>query len=64
MFARVTLLEIDTMRMDVDDAVELFRERVLPDLRAEPGFEGIHVLRHHLTIFVYPVGIDSVNPSL
>jgi hypothetical protein len=44
MFARVTLLEIDTTRMDVDDAVELFRERVLPELREEPGFEGVYVL--------------------
>jgi hypothetical protein len=44
MFARVTLLEIDTTRMDVDDAIELFRERVLPELREEPGFEGVYVL--------------------
>ncbi|MGZ8693881.1 MAG: antibiotic biosynthesis monooxygenase [Gaiellaceae bacterium] len=44
MYARVTLLEIDATRMDVEDAVELFRERVLPELREEPGFEGIYVL--------------------
>jgi hypothetical protein len=44
MYARVTLLEIDATRMDVDDAVELFRERVLPELREEPGFEGVYVL--------------------
>ena len=44
MFARVTLLEIDTMRTELDDAVELFRERVLPELHEEPGFKGIYVL--------------------
>jgi hypothetical protein len=44
MFARVTLLEIDTTRMDVDDAVDLFRQDVLPELDDEPGFEGVYVL--------------------
>ena len=30
MVARVTMAEIDTVRMSVDDAVELFRESVVP----------------------------------
>ena len=44
MFARTTLLEIDTMRVDVDDAVALFREQVLPGLRAHDGYQGVVVL--------------------
>jgi hypothetical protein len=44
MFARATALDIDTLRVGVDDAVELFREAVLPELREQPGFEGVFVL--------------------
>jgi heme-degrading monooxygenase HmoA len=44
MYARATALEIDTLRVGVDDAVELFREAVLPELREQPGFEGVFVL--------------------
>ncbi|HEU0305150.1 MAG TPA: hypothetical protein VFR32_11280 [Gaiellaceae bacterium] len=44
MHSRVTLLEIDTLRIDVDDAVSLFREHVLPSLRELDGFEGVAVL--------------------
>jgi hypothetical protein len=44
MFARVTLLEIDTLRVDMGAAVELYREEVLPELRRQPGYEGILVL--------------------
>ena len=44
MYSRVTQLEIDTMRFDVDAAVDLFREDVVPSLRAQDGFEGAVVL--------------------
>ena len=44
MYSRVTLLEIDTLRIDLDSALELFRERVLPQLREQPGYEGLYVL--------------------
>jgi hypothetical protein len=44
MYARVTQLEIDTTRLDIDDGVRLFREEVLPDLRAEDGYAGMYVL--------------------
>ena len=44
MYSRVTLLEIDTLRVDVDDAVTLFRENVLSGLREQDGFEGVAVL--------------------
>ena len=32
MVARATMAEIDPVRMGIDDAVELFRESVLPAL--------------------------------
>ena len=44
MHARVTLLEIDTVRMDMDAALERFRADVLPVLREQPGYEGVYVL--------------------
>lgn len=44
MYSRVTLLEIDTVRIGVDEATELFKADVLPGLRAQEGFEGAVVL--------------------
>lgn len=44
MYSRVTLLEIDTLRIDIDSALELFRERVLPQLREQHGYDGVYVL--------------------
>ncbi len=44
MHARVTQLEIDTTRIDLDEAVEQFREEVLPGLRNEEAYEGTFVL--------------------
>jgi len=44
MFARVTLAEIDPVRMSVADAVERFKALVEPDLRRQPGYEGVYVL--------------------
>jgi hypothetical protein len=44
MYSRVTLLEIDTLRTTVPAAVELFEEQVLPELRAQEGYEGVVVL--------------------
>ena len=44
MYSRVTLLEIDTGRADVDEALELYRREVLSDLRRQPGYEGVLVL--------------------
>ncbi len=44
MFARTTQLEIDTVRMPLDEAVQLFEATVLPDLRNRPGFQGVYVL--------------------
>ncbi|HEX9351830.1 MAG TPA: antibiotic biosynthesis monooxygenase [Gaiellaceae bacterium] len=38
------MAEIDPVRMGVDEAVELFRESVLPALHEQPGYEGVYVL--------------------
>jgi heme-degrading monooxygenase HmoA len=40
MYSRVTLLEIDTLRVDIEDAAELFRAKVAPDLAEQAGYEG------------------------
>jgi heme-degrading monooxygenase HmoA len=44
MYSRVTLLEFDALRFDVGEALERFQELVLPELRAQPGYEGVLVL--------------------
>jgi hypothetical protein len=44
MYARVTLLEIDTLRVSVEDALELFHAHTLPRLHEQPGYRGVYVL--------------------
>ena len=44
MYARVTQLEIDPIRCDVDTALELFRREVVPTLEQQEGFAGVLVL--------------------
>jgi heme-degrading monooxygenase HmoA len=44
MIARVTMADIDPVRMSIDDAIEVFRESVLPALHEQPGYEGVYVL--------------------
>ena len=44
MYARVTQFEIDTVRIGLPDAVEVFKERVLPRLRANPECDGVMAL--------------------
>jgi len=44
MYSRVTQLEIDTMRVDIHEAVALFESDVLPGLQAQPGYQGCVVL--------------------
>jgi len=44
MVARATMAEIDTVRMSVDDAVDFFRESVIPALHEQDGYEGVYVL--------------------
>ena len=44
MIARATVAEIDPVRVSVDQAVELFRESVVPALHEQEGYEGVYVL--------------------
>ena len=44
MFSRVTLLEVDTMRITMEEAYADFHDTVLPRLTELPGYEGIVVL--------------------
>jgi heme-degrading monooxygenase HmoA len=44
MFARVTLVEVDTVRIDMEQALEVFTSNVLPDVRNQPGYAGALVL--------------------
>jgi hypothetical protein len=44
MYSRVTQLEIDATRVEVTEAVELFKSEVLPRLHEQDGFEGCVVL--------------------
>jgi hypothetical protein len=44
MYSRVTLVEIDTLRVTMDEALDLFKEQVLPGLREQDGYEGVFVL--------------------
>lgn len=44
MHSRVTLLEIDTLRHDIDAAVAAFGAEVLPHLRELDGYEGVLVM--------------------
>ena len=45
MFARVTLFEIDTLRISLDDALEQFKELIVPEARKQEGYEGMFVMR-------------------
>lgn len=45
MFARVTLFEIDTLRLRLDDALERFRKLVIPEVQKRKGYKGVYVLR-------------------
>lgn len=44
MFARVTLIEIDAVRADVDEVLARYRRDVLPRITSQPGYEGMFVL--------------------
>ncbi|HEX7165562.1 MAG TPA: hypothetical protein VF230_01145 [Acidimicrobiales bacterium] len=42
MFARTTLLEIDTMRVPVEHALEVFKDSVIFRLEQQSGFRGLY----------------------
>ena len=43
MYARVTLLEIDVVRMSMSDALARFEADTLPRVREQPGYRGVSV---------------------
>jgi hypothetical protein len=43
-YARTTQLEIDTLRVSLDEALGVFERDVLPRLQAQRGFQGVYVL--------------------
>ncbi|MBA7615992.1 hypothetical protein ES703_23282 [subsurface metagenome] len=45
MFARITLFEIDTLRISLDAALEQFKELVVPAAQKREGYEGMYVMR-------------------
>jgi len=44
MYARLTLLEVDLLRTDLDTALALFTDEVLPKIRDMEGYRGVYVL--------------------
>jgi len=44
MVARVTLAEVDTVRMSIADAVEVYEQSVVPAMHEQDGYEGCYVL--------------------
>jgi heme-degrading monooxygenase HmoA len=45
MFARLTLFEIDILRISLDAALEQFEELVVPAARKREGYKGMYVMR-------------------
>jgi heme-degrading monooxygenase HmoA len=45
MFARITMFEIDMLRISLDEALVRFKQVVLPEVRKQDGYEGLYVLR-------------------
>ena len=44
MYARVTMFEIDTLRISPEAALELFKQSVLPEARKQQGYDGLYIL--------------------
>src|ERR1700693_3328750 len=44
MYARLTLLKIDTVRTSMAVALDGFEREIAPRLRAQPGYQGVFVL--------------------
>jgi heme-degrading monooxygenase HmoA len=45
MFARITQFEIDTVRISLREALQRFKETILPEVRKQPGYLGVYVLQ-------------------
>ena len=44
MVARVTIAELDPLRMSIQEATEVVDNSVVPALREQDGYEGVYVL--------------------
>jgi heme-degrading monooxygenase HmoA len=44
MHARVTAFDIDLVRISIDDALQRFKDLILPAVRRQPGYEGCYIL--------------------
>jgi heme-degrading monooxygenase HmoA len=44
MVARVTLAEVDTVRVSLEAAIDRYRTSVIPAMEAQDGYEGVCVL--------------------
>ena len=44
MYARTTLFEVDTMRINLDEALQRFKDVVMPRLKTQPSYQGTMVL--------------------
>ncbi|MBT3363293.1 MAG: hypothetical protein HN929_00950 [Chloroflexi bacterium] len=44
MFSRITLFEIDVLRISVDAALKQFKELIAPEMRKQGGYEGAYVM--------------------
>jgi hypothetical protein len=47
MYARMTLVDIDIVRTDMQSALALYKENVLPGLRDQAGYAGVIVMSTH-----------------
>ena len=45
MFARITLFEIDILRISLDAALERFKELIVPEMRKQKGYKGSYLMR-------------------
>ena len=80
MYARTTLVEIDTVRTSMQQALQLFKEQVLPGLQRQDGYLGVFVfttpegrgmgtfatgaLERHLMLFRAPPGRETYEVVL
>lgn len=68
MYARVTLLEIDAVRADVDEVLERYRREVAPQIRNQRGYGGMFVLANEegqgmvITLWTDEASLDASMP--
>jgi heme-degrading monooxygenase HmoA len=43
-YARLTLLEVDTVRIPIEAAVEVYKQEVLAEVQKQPGYIGVIVM--------------------